>query len=58
MSLADTGANHTHMYHLSLVALGGAIGAASRHLVNLGALRLFGPAFPFGTFTVNVLGGL
>lgn len=46
------------MIHLALVALGGAIGAASRHLVNLGALRLFGPNYPLGTLSVNVLGGL
>src|SRR5688500_14035690 len=45
------------MYHLGLVALGGALGAACRHLVNLGALRFFGPGFPVGTLTVNVLGG-
>ena len=46
------------MYHLGLVALGGAIGAGGRHLVNLAALRAFGPAFPVGTLAVNVLGGL
>ena len=46
------------MIHLALVALGGAIGAGSRHLVNLAALRMFGPAFPVGTLAVNVIGGL
>lgn len=46
------------MVHLGLVAAGGAIGAAARHLVNLGALRLFGPGFPIGTLMVNVLGCL
>jgi CrcB protein len=46
------------MIHFVLVALGGAIGAGCRHLVNLGALRLFGPNFPIGTLTVNVVGGL
>ena len=46
------------MYHLGLVALGGAIGAGARHAVNLGALRLFGSAFPVGTLLVNVVGGL
>jgi len=46
------------MYHLGLVAFGGAIGAACRHLVNLAALRLLGPAFPAGTLVVNVVGGL
>jgi len=43
--------------HLLYVALGGAIGAGARHLVNLAALRLFGPGFPFGTLAVNVVGG-
>jgi CrcB protein len=46
------------MVHLALVAFGGAIGAGSRHLVNLAALRAFGPAFPVGTLAVNVIGGL
>ncbi len=46
------------MYHLFLVALGGAIGAGGRHLVGLATLRLFGPGFPVGTLTVNVIGGL
>ena len=46
------------MIHLLLVALGGAIGAGCRHLVNLGSLRLLGPNYPVGTLTVNVAGGL
>jgi CrcB protein len=46
------------MYHLLLVAIGGAIGAGLRHLTNVAALRLFGPGFPWGTLTVNVAGGL
>ena len=44
------------MYHLLLVALGGALGSGLRHLTNLAALRLFGPGFPWGTFAVNVVG--
>lgn len=44
------------MNHLLLVALGGAIGASFRHLAGLGALRLLGPAFPYGTLFVNVVG--
>ena len=46
------------MGSLVLVALGGAIGAGSRHLVSVGMLRLFGSGFPWGTLAVNVLGGL
>jgi len=41
-----------------IVFLGGGIGAALRHGVNLSAARLFGTAFPFGTLTVNVVGSL
>jgi CrcB protein len=39
-----------------IVFLGGGIGAALRHGVNLAAARLLGTSFPFGTLTVNVLG--
>ena len=46
------------MTHLFLVALGGAIGAALRHLSGIAALRLMGPAFPWGTLFVNVFGSL
>ena len=44
------------MVHLLLVAAGGALGAALRHLVNLGTLRLVGPGFPWGTMVVNLVG--
>ncbi len=44
------------MIHLLYVALGGAVGASLRHLVNLASLRLMGPNFPWGTITVNVIG--
>lgn len=44
------------MYHLLVIAAGGAIGAASRHLVNLATLRLIGPTFPWGTLMVNIVG--
>ena len=39
-----------------IVFLGGGLGAALRHGVNLASARLLGTAFPFGTLTVNVLG--
>jgi CrcB protein len=38
--------------------LGGAIGAGFRYHVGLFALRLFGPGFPWGTWIVNLAGGL
>jgi CrcB protein len=39
-----------------IVFLGAGIGGALRHGVNVGAARLLGFEFPFGTFIVNVLG--
>jgi fluoride exporter len=39
-----------------LVALGSAIGGAFRHAVNVGAARYLGAGWPYGTFTVNVVG--
>jgi CrcB protein len=39
-----------------LVALGGAAGSVCRYLVGQWSLRLFGPAFPWGTLIVNVAG--
>ena len=39
-----------------IVFLGAGIGGALRHGVNVGAARLLGYGFPFGTFIVNVLG--
>jgi CrcB protein len=39
-----------------LVAIGGAAGSVARHLVGVASLRLFGPAFPFGTLIVNLVG--
>jgi fluoride exporter len=39
-----------------LVFLGAGIGGAMRHGVNVGATRLFGHGFPFGTLIVNVVG--
>ena len=44
--------------HLVLVMLGGAVGAGLRHLVGRAALSLAGPAWPWGTLTVNLAGGL
>ena len=44
--------------NLLYVMLGGALGAGARHLVGRLMLSLFGAAFPYGTLTVNLLGGL
>ena len=40
------------------VALGGAIGATLRWLTGRATVRLFGPDYPWGTFTVNVVGSV
>ncbi|ADG10021.1 fluoride efflux transporter CrcB [Caulobacter segnis] len=45
------------MNKLLLVAAGGAVGSVARYLVGVGALRAFGSGWPYGTFTVNVVGG-
>ena len=37
------------------VALGGAIGASARYLVNVGVMRFVGPGFPYGTIIANVV---
>jgi len=39
-----------------IVFLGGGIGAAFRHGVNVGIARLFGTAFPYATLLINVSG--
>ena len=41
---------------LVLICLGGALGTGLRYLVTGVAARWFGPAFPYGTLAVNVLG--
>lgn len=42
---------------VSLVALGGAIGAACRYLFGVGVMRLTGPSeFPLAILSVNIIG--
>ena len=45
------------MNKLLLVFLGGGVGSLARYLVGTATLRTFGAAWPYGTFTVNVVGG-
>lgn len=45
-----------NLFHILIVAFGGAIGSVCRYLIGIGAGRLFGPAFPWGTVIVNVVG--
>ncbi len=44
------------MKELLVVAGGGAVGAVARYLVYVAAGQLLGPAFPFGTLIVNIVG--
>ncbi|HAQ34963.1 MAG: fluoride efflux transporter CrcB [Maricaulis sp.] len=46
------------MTQLAFIAFGGALGAVARHLFGQWTLRVFGPEWPYGTFGVNVIGGL
>jgi CrcB protein len=41
-----------------VVFLGGGLGAAVRHGMNLAVARLFGTSFPYGTLIVNVSGSV
>jgi CrcB protein len=43
---------------LLAVALGGACGSVARWAITRGLLQLWGPAFPWGTWAVNVMGGV
>lgn len=45
------------MNKLLLVFLGGGAGSVARYLVGMLTLRTLGPGWPYGTFTVNVIGG-
>ena len=42
---------------LLYVMLGGAFGSGARYLTGLATLSLFGPALPYGTLAVNLIGG-
>ena len=43
---------------LLYVMLGGAVGAGFRYQISAVALRNLGPGFPWGTWIINLLGGL
>ena len=44
------------MTRILLIGLAGALGTITRYLVGLGAGRVLGTAFPYGTLIVNVAG--
>ncbi|HVY16170.1 MAG TPA: CrcB family protein, partial [Rhodopila sp.] len=39
-----------------LIALGGALGSVARAAMAIGVARITGPAFPWGTILINILG--
>ena len=44
------------MAQLLWICLGGALGTGARYLVGLGAAKLLGTGFPYGTLVVNLVG--
>ena len=42
---------------LIAIAVGGGVGALGRHFLSTAIVGLFGTAFPWGIFVVNILGG-
>jgi len=46
------------MITMLAIGLGGALGAMARYATNLATTRVFGPAFPYGTLSVNLVGCL
>ncbi len=46
------------MDRLLLVFVGGGLGSMARYLAGVGVAKTLGPGWPYGTFAVNVLGGL
>jgi CrcB protein len=44
------------MKMIAAIAVGGAMGAVSRHYVAGHILKILGPGFPYGIFIVNILG--
>lgn len=41
---------------IAAVALGGAVGSVARYLAGIGAGRIFGLGFPWGTLLINIAG--
>jgi CrcB protein len=41
-----------------IVFLGGGVGAANRHGVNIAVLRMLGPNFPYATVFINITGSI
>jgi CrcB protein len=41
---------------IAAVAVGGAVGSVARYLMSIGAGKLFGTEFPWGTLIINITG--
>jgi fluoride exporter len=48
--------NGVNGLHVLYVALGGALGSVARYLVGIAVHRYTAAGFPYGTFTVNIVG--
>jgi CrcB protein len=46
------------MLNYLFVGLGGGLGAIARYVVGSQATRAFGTGWPYGTFVINIVGGL
>ena len=46
------------LFGFVLVFIGGGCGASLRHAVNMTCARVFGTAFPYGTFIINITGSI
>ncbi len=46
----------THLAAYAVVFLGGGVGAAVRHGINIAAFRTLGPNFPYSTIFINITG--
>jgi CrcB protein len=44
------------MARILWISAGGAVGTAARYLMSVALANAFGPALPYGTFAVNVIG--
>jgi CrcB protein len=44
------------VFRFLLICLGGAVGTGARYLIAVGAPRVLGTSFPYGTLIVNVAG--
>ena len=45
-----------NIHLLAAVAIGGSLGSVARYLVAIGAARLVGTGFPWGTLVINIVG--